>query len=395
MAGALDGVRVLDLSRVVSGPYCSMILGDLGAEVIKVEGTQTKDDTRFWGPPFKNNESAYYLCANRNKRAISVNLKSSRGKEIVEKLILQSDIVIQNFKTGTLDKFGLDYEAMKQLNPRIILASITGFGSNGPYKDLPGYDYIIQAMGGFMSITGDEQSGPLKAGVAIIDVLTGLYTAIGILAALHERNQSGEGQHLDMALFDSAIASLINVASNYLMTGEIPQRLGNQHPNIVPYQVFPTGDRDMAVAVGNDRQFVRFAEAIGMPELSDDEKFATNSDRLRNKDELVHIISERMKQKPAAEWSRIFQSADIPNGPINDMKSLFDDPQVAARNMLIEMEHPTVGNIRMAGSPLKFSKTPVSVRRHPPLYSEHTQEVLSELGYAGEEIEALRINGDI
>ncbi|MEB3102911.1 CaiB/BaiF CoA transferase family protein [Ferviditalea candida] len=395
MAGALDGIRVLELSRVLSGPFCSMILGDLGAEVIKVEGTQTKDDTRFWGPPFKNNESAYYLCTNRNKRAISVNLKSPCGKEVIEKLIVQSDIVIENFKTGTLERFGLGYEAMKRLNPRIILASITGFGSNGPYKDLPGYDYIIQAMGGLMSITGDERSGPLKVGVAIVDIMTGLYTAIGILAALQERNQSGEGQHLDMALFDSAVSSLINTASNYLMTGEIPQRLGNQHPNIVPYQVFTAQDRDMVVAVGNDRQFVRFAEAIGMPELSNNEKFRTNADRLHNKNELVRIISERLKQKTAEEWSRILRIADVPNGPINDMKSLFDDPQTAAREMLFEMEHPTAGSIRMAGSPLKLSKTPVSMRRHPPLYSEHTREVLSELGYAEEEIEAMRSNGDI
>ncbi|MEX1031162.1 MAG: CaiB/BaiF CoA-transferase family protein [Paenibacillaceae bacterium] len=395
MAGALEGIRVLDLSRVLAGPYCSMILGDLGAEIIKVEGPQAQDDTRYWGPPYQNNESAYYLCANRNKRAISLNLKSSRGKEAVKKLIQQSDVVIQNFKTETSEKMGLDYNTLKQHNPKIIVANITGFGLNGPYKNLPGYDYIIQAMGGLMSITGDESSGPMKVGVAIADVLTGLYTAIGILSALHERNQSNVGQHLDISLFDVQVSSLVNVASNYLISGEIPQRLGNQHPNIVPYQVFHTQDQDIVVAVGNDNQFVRFTNVIGMPQLAADVKYRLNSDRLHRKDELIGIISAKMKQKPASEWKILLQDAGIPNGPINNMEDLFNDPQIKERDMLIEMSHPTADTIRMVGSPIKLSKTPVSMRRHPPLFSEHTEEVLLELGYSQEEIKVMQSEGDI
>lgn len=395
MAGALDGVRVLDLSRVLAGPYCSMILGDLGADVIKVEGPQAKDDTRFWGPPYKNTESAYYLCTNRNKRAISLNLKSIRGKEAVRKLIEQSDVVIQNFRLETSEKLGLHYPMIKQYNPRIILASITGFGLSGPYKNLPGYDYMIQAMGGLMSITGTEQSGPMKVGVAIADVLTGLYTAVGILSALHERNRSGTGQQIDMSLFDAQVSSLVNVASNYLMSGVRPQRLGNQHPNIVPYQVFPTQDQDIVIAVGNDQQFARFAERISMPELSDDERYKRNSDRLLHKDALIDLISAKLRQKPAAEWIHLLQHAGIPAGPINNMDNLFHDPQVAARQMLVNMDHPAAGTIRLVGSPLKLSETPVSMRRHPPLFGEHTEEVLLELGYSAEEIQAMRSQGDI
>jgi crotonobetainyl-CoA:carnitine CoA-transferase CaiB-like acyl-CoA transferase len=386
VAGALEGIKILDLTRVLAGPFCTMILGDLGAEVLKVEGVSSKDDTRAWGPPYIGGESAYYLCANRNKRAMTLNLKSDQGKDIFKKLLTDSDVVVQNFKTGTLEKLGLGYEEMRKINPRIILASITGFGTNGPYKDQPGYDYIIQAMGGLMSITGDQASGPVKVGVAIADVLTGLYTVIGILAALHERNDSGEGQQIDISLFDSQISALVNVASNYLISGDIPKRQGNQHPNIVPYQVFSTLDRDMVVAVGNDHQFERFVQVLGMPELAFNEKFKTNPNRVENREELIQILSERMKTKSAREWQEALQAAGIPNGPINDMKALFDDPQVRARNMRVEIAHPTAKRIQLVGSPLKLSRTPVEMRRHPPLYSEHTVEILLELGYTREQI---------
>lgn len=392
MVGALEGVKILDLTRVLAGPFCTMILGDLGAEVIKVEGSLFKDDTRAWGPPFTGGESAYYLCANRNKLAISLDLKSDKGKEILKKLLVDTDVVVQNFKTGTLDKFGLGYEEMKKINPQVILASITGFGTNGPYKDLAGYDYIIQAMSGLMSITGEQESGPLKVGVAIADVLTGLYTVIGILAALHERNYSGQGQKIDISLFDSQISALINVASNYLISGVIPKRLGNQHPNIVPYQSFSAYDQDIVVAVGNDNQFERFADILEMPELAQDEKFQTNSKRVEHREQLIQIISEKIKTKPARHWQELLHHAGIPNGPINNMEELFDDPQVQARNMVVEMAHPTANNIKLVGSPLKLSRTPVEMRRHPPLYSEHTEAILASLGYTSDEINEMKEN---
>ncbi|MGC5325937.1 CaiB/BaiF CoA transferase family protein [Brevibacillus sp. SYSU BS000544] len=395
MAGALREIKILDLTRVLAGPFCSMILGDLGAEVIKVEGPDSRDDTRAWGPPFVGGESAYYLCANRNKRAITVNFKSEKGKEIIKKLIARSDVVVQNFKTGTLEKWGLGYEEMKKINPQIILASITGFGTNGPYKDEPGYDYIIQAMGGLMSITGEKDGPPIKGGVAIADILTGLYTVIGILSALHERNYSGEGQQIDISLFDSQISALVNVASNYLVSGVIPQRLGNQHPNIVPYQIFPTKDIEMVVAVGNDHQFSKFAFILGMPELATNENYRTNAKRVENREELIPIICERMKERQAKEWQSLLQQAGIPNGPINDMQMLFEDPQVHARNMVVEIAHPTAEMVKLVGSPLKLSRTPVEMRRHPPIYGEHTETVLSELGFTFEDIQTMKANKDI
>ncbi|MEW9672536.1 CaiB/BaiF CoA transferase family protein [Ammoniphilus sp. 3BR4] len=390
MSGALKNVKILDLTRVLAGPYCTMTLGDLGAEVIKIESSLTQDDTRAWGPPFVGGESAYYLCANRNKKAMTLNLKSDQGKEIFKKLVARSDVVVQNFKTGTLDKLGLGYDVIKAINPQIILANITGFGLNGPYKNEPGYDYIIQAMAGLMSITGDPSYGPVKVGVAIADILTGLNTTIGILAALNERDYSGIGQEIDVSLFDSQIASLVNVASNYLVSGKIPQLLGNQHPNIVPYQVFPTSDLDMVVAVGNDGQFQKFTDALGIPELKKDERFSTNPRRLENREELIPIICERMKQRSSKEWRRLLREAGIPNGPINNMEELFNDPQVEARDMVIEMAHPTADKIKLIGSPLKLSRTPVEMRHHPPLYGEHTTSILLDLGYTQQEIEELK-----
>lgn len=379
MAGALDGIKVIDLTRVLAGPYCTMILGDLGADVIKVEAPGGSDDTRQWGPPYIGGESAYYLCANRNKRSICLDLKSDEGKDALRRLVKQSDVIVQNFKNGTMEKWGLGYDQLKEINKQIIYCSITGFGATGPYKDLPGYDYIVQAMGGLMSITGTKESGPLKVGVAIADVLTGLYAAIGILAALHERNRSGEGQSIDISLFDSQISALINVASNYLISGKVGERLGNLHPNITPYQPFKTKDGEMVIAVGNDSQFKRFCQAVGLPELAGDERFSTNPMRTKNRTELTEILAQKMSEKTTKEWQHEMNKAGVPCGPINDMEQLFSDPQVAARQMVVEMPHPTAGLVRLVGSPLKLSRTPVEMRRHPPLAGEHTEEILSKL----------------
>lgn len=393
MSGALSGIKVLDLSRVLAGPFCTMILGDLGAEVIKVEAPGGSDDTRAWGPPFQGDFSAYYLCANRNKRAITLNLKTEQGQEILKKLIKQSDVLIHNFKYGTMERLGFDYEQVKQLNPRIVYCSITGFGSQGPYRKLPGYDYIIQAMSGLMSITGSEESGPLKVGVAITDVFTGLYAAIGIEAALYERERSGEGQFIDMALFDSAVSSLVNVASNYLVSGVIPKRLGNYHPNIVPYQTFKTADGEMVVAVGNDRQFANFCTALGLENLIEDNRFATNEQRVAHRAQLEEIIQNVMKTQPSKVWLDKLVEYGIPCGPIHNMQEVFADEQIAAREMKVSMEHPTAGTLQLVGSPLKFSRTKVSYRRYPPLAGEHTLEVLQELGFSEDQYEQLKNEG--
>lgn len=390
VAGALEGIKVLDLTRVLAGPYCTMILGDLGAEVIKVEAPGGSDDTRYWGPPYKGTESAYYLCANRNKRAITLNLKSDEGKEVLKKLITQSDVVIENFKNGTMEKWGLGYSQLREVNPKIIHCSITGFGRNGPYQHLPGYDYIIQAMSGLMSITGSVESGPMKVGVAISDLFTGLYANIGILAALNERNRSGEGQSIDISLFDSQLSALANVASNYLISGKIPGLLGNQHPNIVPYQPFDTKDGKMVVAVGNDGQFRKLCSLLGIENIGVDHRFITNSKRLENRDELTEILALRFKTKTSQEWLIHLNESGIPAGPIQNMKEVFEDPQVNAREMVYEVNHPTVGEIKLVGSPLKLSKTPVKLDQYPPLAGEHTEDVLLEIGYTKKMIEEMK-----
>lgn len=386
MERALEGIRILDVSRVLAGPFCTMILGDLGAEVIKIEHPKFGDETREWGPPFVNGESAYYLCANRNKQSMTLNLKTEQGKDIFLNLASTSDVVVQNFKTGTLDKLGLGYQQLKELNPGIIIASITGFGITGPYKDLPGYDYIIQAMSGLMSITGEAKGSPMKVGVAIADVLTGLYTCIGILSALHYRQNTGEGQEIDISLMDSQVSALINVASNYLCGGVTPERLGNQHPNIVPYQVFHASDGELVIAVGNDEQFRRFVSVLGIPELGEMEEFRANSSRLRNKAQLISICEEELSKRTKKEWKTLLDEAGIPNGPINTIEEMFNDPQIKARQMVVEMEHPLIDNLKLTGSPIKLSKSPVTMRHHPPLFGEHTESILRNIGYQPEEI---------
>ncbi|TFB24487.1 CoA transferase [Filobacillus milosensis] len=392
MAGALDGIRVLDLSRVLAGPYCSMILGDLGAEVIKVEAPGGSDDTRKWGPPFKEGVSSYYLCANRNKKSLTVNLKSTEGQEIIRKLIKQTDVLIHNFKTGTMERLGLAYEELMKLNSSLVYCSITGFGETGPYKHFPGYDFIIQAMSGLMSITGDEHSGPQKLGVAITDVLTGLYAANGIQAALIERTRSGEGQKLDLSLYDSAVSSLINIASNYLMSGQTPTRLGNTHANIVPYQTFQTSDGEMVIAVGNDSQFARLCDVIGEPQLINDSRFATNPDRVQHRNQLTAILQGKFLLESTEYWTEQCRKHSIPCGPIQNLRELENDPQLKVREMFIDSTHPVAGDIRMIGSPLKLSRTTVSYSKHPPEAGEHTDEILKSIGYDQETLNGYREN---
>jgi len=375
LSGALHGIKVIDLSRVLAGPFCTMILGDLGAEIIKVE-SPNGDDTRHWGPPFKNDVSAYYLCANRNKKSITINLKTEKGIDTIINLIKDADVVIHNFKTGTMDRFGLDYESLEKINPQLVYCSITGFGETGPFKDLPGYDFIIQAMSGLMSITGTEQSGPQKVGVAMTDVVTGLYAAIGIQAALIERLQSQRGQKVDLSLYDSAVSTLVNIGSNYLMNGDIPGRLGNSHANIVPYESFKTKDGEIVIAVGNDLQFIRFCSILQVDDLANDPRFQTNKQRVSNRDQLIPIVQQKLKERSTDYWHTICIEAKIPCGPIQYMDDVYDDPQLKEREMFIEAEHPIAGNIKMIGSPLKLSRTPVSYRQHPPIKGEHNDKIL-------------------
>jgi len=392
MVGALDGVKVLDLTRVLAGPLCTMILGDLGAEVIKVEAPGGSDETRKWGPPFQNGVSAYYLCANRNKKSLTVNLKDPRGKKIIYQLVEKSDVVIHNFKTGTMDRLGLGYEELSRCNPKLIYCSITGFGETGPYKNLPGYDFIIQGMSGLMSITGDEHTPPFKTGVAITDILTGLYACIGIQAALLEKDRSGRGQKIDLSLYDCAVSSLVNVASNYLMTKKVPPKMGNRHPNIVPYQTFRTADGEMVIAVGNDRQFQDLCSVLEMRELPSDPRFSTNPERVKHRTELIPILEKRFQMKSTAYWMEACQQKKIPCGPIQKLDEMVCDPQLTVREMFLSMEHPTAGTIQVVGSPLKLSKTPVKQNQYPPLPGEHNELILSHLGYSDAEIEDLKTN---
>ncbi|MFD1019378.1 CaiB/BaiF CoA transferase family protein [Thalassobacillus hwangdonensis] len=379
MGGALEGIKVLDLSRVLAGPYCTMILGDLGADVIKVEAPGGSDETRGWGPPFQKGVSAYYLCANRNKRSVTIDLKSEEGKAMIERLVKESDVVIHNFKTGTMERLGIGYEHLHSLNNRIVFCSITGFGETGPNRELPGYDFIIQAMSGLMSITGEADGEPQKLGVAITDILTGLYACIGIQAALLERERSGTGQKLDISLYDTAVSSLVNIASNYLMSGKIPERLGNHHANIVPYQTFRTADGEMVIAVGNDKQFERLCKVIGKPDLAADERFQTNPSRVAHREKLTEILQESFLMYSTAYWKMHCDHVNIPCGPIQNLAQVEQDPQLTERNMFIGMEHPTAGPIRMVGSPLKLSRTKVNYRHYPPEAGEHNEEILGPL----------------
>lgn len=373
----LKGIRVLDLSRVVVGPYSTMILGDLGADVIKVESPDG-DETRAWGPPFVEGESAYYLCVNRNKRSIVVDFKTAEGRDIIYRLIRQSDVLVENFRPGTLARFSLDFESASALNANLIYCSITGFGQTGPMRDKPGYDLMIQAMGGLMSITGEPDGEPVKVGVAVSDLFAGQYAVIAILSALQARTLTGKGQHLDISLFDSQLSMLINVASNYLVSGHLPMRYGNAHANIVPYQSFQASDGWFAIAVANDRQFESLCNLIDKPEWSSDPRYLKNAVRVKNRDELLSLLKPMFLTKTVNEWLSLIGNK-FPCGPINNLEQTFSSPQVDARNMLVHMQHSTIGDLPLVGSPLKFSDTPVEYKLPPPKLGEHTEDVLKDL----------------
>ena len=392
----LENIRVLDLSRVLAGPYCTMLLGDLGAEVLKVERPGTGDDTRQWGPPFAAGESAYYLCCNRNKQSLTINLKSPAGRDLVARLADRADILVENFLPGTLDAWGLSYAALSQRNARLIYCSITGFGQTGPRRDEPGYDIMIQALGGVMSITGEADGPPMKLGVAISDITAGMFACQSILAALYAREKTGKGDRIDTALFDSTIAWLANVGSNYLVSGAVPHRQGTAHPNIVPYQAFAAADDSLIIAVGNDPQFVNFCGVIGHPELATDARFVTNAQRVANRDALIPPIAAEIAKEPAAVWLKRLEQSAIPCGPVHTIDQVFADPQTIARDMLIEVAHPTIGPLKLAGTPLKLASLTNPPRRPPPLLGEHTHQVLSGiLQLTAPEIDRLRKDGVI
>ena len=383
--GALSHIKVLDLSRILAGPWASQILGDLGADVIKIENPVGGDDTRHWGPPYMSDgngkateESAYFMCANRNKRSLRVDMRTPEGQARLRELAADSDVVIENFKVGGAAKYGLDYASLAELNPGIVYCSITGFGQTGPLANRPGYDFLVQAMGGLMSITGapdgEPGAGPQKVGVALTDIMTGLYAVIGIQAALAEREQSGLGQHVDLALLDVTAATLANQATNYLVGGLNPMRLGNAHPNIVPYQSFVARDGHLIVAVGNDGQFQRYCEVIGAAELAEDPRFVTNKDRVHNRDALVPLLQAKMLARDKAEWIELLEAANVPAGPINTVADVFAEPQIQARDMQVNVPHALNAELQLVGNPIKLSRTPVEYRRPPPVLGEHDGE---------------------
>ncbi len=386
----LTGIRILDLSRVLAGPWCTQNLADLGADVIKVERPKYGDDTRAWGPPFLKDEeghdtteAAYYLSANRNKRSIEVDIASPEGIKLIKDLAKYCDILVENFKVGGLQQYGLDYDSLKDECPHLIYCSITGFGQTGPFAERPGYDFMIQGMGGLMSITGERDglpgAGPQKAGVAVTDIITGMYASLAIMAALQERQKSGLGQHLDIALLDSHIAMLANQPLNFMTSGVAPTRAGNAHQNVVPYQVFKTSDGFMIVAVGNDSQFRSYCQAIGKPELGTDPKFATNSQRIINRDELIPMLEKIMATGERDAWIAKLESAGVPCGPIQTIDQVFSHPQVIHRGIWQNIPHPLGGTTPTTASPMRFSATPVEYRRAPPTLGQHTEEILQEL----------------
>lgn len=401
MAGALSGLRVLDLSRVLAGPWAAQVFGDLGADVIKIERPGTGDETRGWGPPYLKDEAgndtteaAYFLSANRNKKSVCVDFTQPEGQRIIRELAAKCDILLENFKLDGLKQYGLDYPSLKQINPRLIYCSITGFGQSGPYAPRAGYDFLIQGMGGLMSLTGRKDgepgAGPQKVGVALTDVLTGLYSVISVLAALNHRHLTGEGQHVDLALLDVQVTSLANQNMNYLTSGVPPVRMGNAHPNIVPYQDFPTADGAMIIAVGNDGQFAALCKVLGHPEWAKDVRFATNTLRVKHRETVIGLLSSVTATRPTTDWVKACEGVGVPCGPINDLKAVFDDPHVQARKLKIEMPHPTAGTMPLVGSPIRMSATPVEYRLPPPLLGQHTLAVLEDvLGLSRDEIATL------
>jgi len=402
--GALSGVTVLDLTRVLAGPYCTQLLGDLGADVIKIERPGAGDDTRRFAPPFMagpdgedTSESAYFMSANRNKRSVEVDLTSETGQALVRELAMKADVLVENFKTGNLAKYGLGYDDLKEANPKLVYCSITGFGQTGPYATRPGYDFLIQGMGGIMSITGEAEGEPQKVGVPIADIMSGMFAAVAVNGALRHAAVTGQGQYIDIGMLDTQVAWLVNQGMNFLHSGQA-ERLGNAHPNIVPYQVFATADGHIVVAVGNDNQFRTFAGILGEPELADQPLFATNDSRVRNRQEVVAHIQAIMQTKPSAYWLAELEANKIGCGPINTLDQVFEDPHVKAREMVVNIPHPLAGpdGAQLIASPLRLSETPVEYRHHPPLLGQHTDEVLRDvLGYDADKITGLRESGAI
>ncbi len=406
MPGPLSHLKILDMSRILAGPWCGQLLCDLGAEVIKIErpgdeNSRGGDDTRTWGPPFLKDgaggdttEAAYYLAANRGKKSLTLDISTPEGQEIIRQLAAKSDVVIENYKVGQLKKYGLDYASLKAVNPRLIYCSITGFGQTGPYAHRAGYDYVIQGMGGFMSITGERDDlpggGPQKAGVAVADLMTGMYSGVAVLAALAHREKTGEGQHIDMALLDCQVAMLANMNMNYLTSGKAPVRAGNAHQNLTPYQVFACADGHVIIAAGNDGQFTKFCQAGGMPELAADARFRTNPDRVRNRAEMIPILERMVLAKTKQAWIEQLEAVGVPCGPINSIADAFENPQVKARGLRIDLPHPTAGQVPMVANPIRYSATPLQYPAAPPLLGEHTVDVLRDLGYAPDQIEKLR-----
>ena len=384
---ALAGLRVLDLSRILAGPSATQLLGDLGADVVKIEKPGEGDDTRKWGPPFvpdqegrPSSESAYYLCANRNKRSIEIDITTPEGQALIHALLEKADVFIENYKVGGLQAYGLAYGQIKSLYPRLVYCSITGFGQTGPYASRAGYDFLIQAMGGIMSVTGAPDGDPMKVGVGIADVMTGMYATVGILAALRHRDQTGEGQYIDLALLDTQVSWLINAGTSYLASRKNPQRLGNGHPNIVPYQVFPTADFPIIIAVGNDNQFRKFCEYSAMTGVADDPDYATNVARVKNRDRLIEKISEALRQQTRDHWVSVFEKVGVPCGPVNTLEQVFADPQIRHRQAEVALDHPIAqsGKVSVIANPLKLSATPVQYRFAPPVRNQHEKEILHD-----------------
>ncbi len=403
---ALAGVRVLDLSRVLAGPWCTQTLADLGANVIKIERPGSGDDTRGWGPPFlrdhdghETGESSYYLCANRNKRSLAVDIATADGQALIRRLARGCDVVVENFKVGDMARYGLDAARLRIDDPRLIYCSITGYGQTGPYARRPGYDFAVQGLGGLMSVTGERDglpgAGPQKVGVAVADLFTGMYATVAILAALRHRDATGEGQVIDMALLDAQVAMLANLGSQYLVGGVVPQRMGNGHPSIVPYQAFEAADGHVILAVGNDAQFARFCAIAGYPEWAGDPRFARNADRVRNRDVLVPLIADAMRMRGRADWLAVLEAGGIPCSPVNDIDEVFADPQVRARGLRVSVDHPARDALPMVASPLRLSATPVRYRSAPPMLGQHSEEVLRESGFSPREIDELRAHGVI